>query len=136
MSFMLYSCFALTLFFPILSHLATAYIGGEPGPAAQDPLSFMWFLTWIPYALTHHHNPLLTDWIFSDSGANLTWNTAVPFIGLVMAPITLSAGPIISYNLALIAGMVASAWAAYYAAFRLFRCGFFPALLAGAVYGF
>ena len=132
----LYSCFALTLFWPILSRLTTAYIGGEPGPAAQDPLSFMWFLAWTPYALSHHHNPLLTDWIFSDSGANLTWNTAVPFIGLVMSPITAWVGPIASYNLALPAGMIASAWTAYYVAFRLFRCGFFPALMAGAIYGF
>ena len=136
LSLILYSCFALILFSPILSRLATAYIGGEPGPAAQDPLSFIWFLTWIPYALSHHHNPLLTDWIFSDSGANLTWNTTVPFIGFVMGPITLWAGPVVSYNLALIAGMIASAWTADYAAFRLFRCGFLPALMAGAVYGF
>lgn len=133
---LLYCGFALVLFFPVLSHLTTTYIGGEPGPAAQDPLSFMWFLTWTPYALSHHHNLLLTDWIFSDSGANLTWNNAVPFVGLVMGPITVSAGPIVSYNLAVIASVIASAWAAYYVTFRLFRVGVLPALLSGAVYGF
>lgn len=132
----LYSCFAVILFFPILSHPATAYIGGERGPAAQDPLSFMWFLAWIPYALAHHLNPLLTNWIFSDSGANLAWNTAVPFVGFVMSPVTLSAGPIFSYNVALVASLIISAWSAYYAAVRVFGCGFLPAVLAGAVYGF
>ncbi|HLY21606.1 MAG TPA: hypothetical protein VKT83_03975 [bacterium] len=136
LAFALYSCFALILFFPILSHPATAYIGGERGPAAQDPLSFMWFLAWIPYALAHHLNPLLTNWIFSDSGANLAWNTAVPFVGLVMSPVTVSAGPILSYNLALILSLIVSAWSAYFAAVRVFGCGFLPALLAGAVYGF
>ena len=131
-----YAGFALILFFPILSRPTTAYIGGEPGPAQQDPQSFMWFLMWMPYALSHHLNPLLTNWIFSDSGANLAWNTAVPFVGVVMAPVTLSAGPISSYNLALVLSLVVSAWAAYCAAVRVFRCGFLPALLAGAVYGF
>ena len=132
----LYSCFALLLFFPILSSPTTTYVGGGPGPAAPDPFSAMWLNAWTPYALSHHLNPLLTDWIFSDSGANLTWNAAAPLIGAVTGPITTSAGPICSYNVAMIAGLAASAWTAYYAAFRLFTPGFLPALLAGAVYGF
>ena len=131
-----YAGFALILFFPILSRPTTAYIGGEPGPAQQDPQSFMWFLMWVPYALSHHLNPLLTNWIFSDSGANLAWNTAVPFVGAVMAPVTLWVGPIFSYNLAIVSSLVVSAWAAYYTAVRVYGCGFLPSLLAGAVYGF
>ncbi|HEV2358881.1 MAG TPA: hypothetical protein VGZ23_14910 [bacterium] len=99
-------------------------------------MSFMWFLTWTPYALSHRLNPLLTNWIFSDSGANLAWNTAVPFVGLVVSPLTWALGPIFSYNAAMILGMAASAWSAYYAALRLFRCRPYAAVLAGAVYGF
>ena len=136
LAFTIYSCVGVLVSRSILPHPAAAYIGGEPGQAAQDPLAFMWFLRWIPYALSHHLNPFLTDWIFSDSGANLAWNTAVPLIGVVMAPVTLSAGPIFSYNLAMVLSLVVSAWCAYYVAFRLFRCGFLPSLLAGAVYGF
>lgn len=136
LSLALYSGFALLLFRPVLSQPATTYIGGEPGPAAPDPVSFMWFLTWTPYALTHHLNPLLTNWIFADSGANLAWNTATAFIAVVVAPITWTAGPILAYNVAMISSLTTSAWTACYAADRVFRSGFLPALLAGAVYGF
>lgn len=135
-SLALYTGFALVLFHPVLSHPATTYIGGEPGPAAPDPVSFMWFLTWTPYALSHHLNPFLTNWIFTDSGANLAWNTPVAFVALVVAPITWTAGPVLAYNVAMISSLITSAWTAYYAADRVFRCGFLPALLAGAVYGF
>jgi hypothetical protein len=131
-----FGCFSVVLFFPVLLRPAASYIGGESGPAAHDPLAFMWFLTWTPYALAHRLNPFLTNWIFSDSGANLTWNTAVPFIGLVMAPVTVTAGPTVSYNAAVIASLAVSAWTAYYAALRVFKLRFPAALLAGAVYGF
>jgi hypothetical protein len=136
LSLALYACFALLLFLPVLSHPLTTYIGGVPGPAAPDPFAAMWFLTWTPYALSHHLNPLLSSWVFSDSGANLGWNAAAPLAGAVMGPITSAAGPVFSYNAAVISSLTASAWTAYYVAFRLFRCGFLPALLAGAVYGF
>lgn len=136
LALLVYGTFVLILFFPILSRPTTAFIGGEPGPAAQDPLSFMWFLEWFPYAFSHHLDPFLTNWLLSYSGVNLAWNTAVPFVSVVMAPITLLLGPIFSYNLAILLSVIASAWAAYYAVSRVFKCGFLPALLAGTIYGF
>ncbi|HKX18883.1 MAG TPA: hypothetical protein VJT33_12800, partial [bacterium] len=80
LAFLVYGGFVLILFLPILSRPTTAYIGGEPGPAIEDPLSFMWFLEWFPYALSHHLDPFLTNWLLSYSGVNLAWNTAVPFV--------------------------------------------------------
>lgn len=126
-----YTILALALFSGFWPDPTAAYVG-----VGQDPKQFMWFLAWTPYALSHHLNPLLTDWIFSQSGVNLTWNTAVPLIGAFMAPVTGTAGPILSYNLAMVLGLIASAWTAYYVALRVFRCGYLAALLAGAMYGF
>jgi hypothetical protein len=131
LSVAVYAILALALFSGIWPDPATAYVG-----VGSDPKQFIWFLTWVPYALSHHKNPLVTDWIFSQSGVNLAWNTAVPFIGVVMAPITWTAGPVLSYDVAMVLGLVASAWAAYYAARRLFGCRYFAALLTGFVYGF
>lgn len=126
-----YTLLALALFSGFWPDPSAAYVG-----VGGDPKQFMWFLAWTPYALSHHVNPLLTDWIFSQSGVNLTWNTAVPLIGAIMAPVTWTAGPVLSYNLAMALGLIASAWAAYYAALRVLRCGYAAALLAGGVYGF
>jgi len=31
---------------------------------AGDPSFFIWQLQWIPFALSHHLNPLLTDYLY------------------------------------------------------------------------
>src|SRR5215467_7754997 len=126
-----YAIFALALFSGFWPDPTAAYVG-----VGQDPKQFMWFLAWIPHALSHHLNPLLTNWIFSQTGVNLTWNTAVPLIGAIMTPVTGIAGPVLSYDLAMVLGLIASAWTAYYVARRVFGCGYVAALLAGAIYGF
>jgi hypothetical protein len=36
-----------------------------------DPSIFIWSLQWLPFALSHHLNPLLTDYLHYPTGANL-----------------------------------------------------------------
>lgn len=126
-----YAGLAALVFAPVLPHLNSSLIGN-----GADPVFFAWFLNWIPFALGHRLNPLLTDWILSQSGINLMWNTSVPLVGFVFAPVTWSAGPVAAYNLAVIAGVAGSAWTGYYAAYLLTAHRYSAALIAGALYGF
>ena len=63
----------------------------------NDPMQMMWFLKWVPWALVHGHNPFRTDALFYPDGVSLAWNTAVPTLGVLAAPLTLTAGPALSF---------------------------------------
>ena len=63
-------------------------IAGKGGDVADEA----WFLGWVPYALLHAHNPLVTDWGNYPSGVNGVANTSVPLLGLLGAPVTLVFG--------------------------------------------
>jgi hypothetical protein len=86
-----------------------------------DPSLFAWSLAWAPFALSHHLNPLVTDYIHYPSGANLMWNTSILFPALVLTPVTNLFGPIVSYNVLTVLGMWLSGWCAFLAARRLTR---------------
>jgi hypothetical protein len=59
----------------------------------------------------------------------------MPPVALLMAPVTVTAGPVVSYNLLLIGSLPVSAWAAFVLCRRL-TGRFWPGLAGGAVYGF
>jgi len=79
---------------------------------AGDPEQAIWWLAYVPHAIMHGHNPLYTDFALYPNGANLMWNTAVILPALVMAPVTLTLGPVTTYNLLLVAAPATTAWAA------------------------
>ena len=99
-----------------------------------DQFNTVWFLRWVPFALTHGHNPLFTTFGNYPFGVNLLVNTSVPLLGLLGTPITLAFGPIATYNLLLTLGLAGSATAAYALARRWVRRP--AAWVAGLVYGF
>jgi hypothetical protein len=82
---------------------------GQPG----DPPLHMWFLRWAPWALFHGRNPLFTTHINYPDGVNLMWNTAEPLSGLVLAPLTFTAGTVFAYNVLFTLSLAASGWFAY-----------------------
>ena len=82
-----------------------------------DPSVFAWYLAWVPHALTHGLNPLTTEVANLPHGANLMWNATMPLAGVVLAPVTLTAGPVAAYNL-LITVMLGSNVAAGFALAR------------------
>ena len=103
---------------------------------SPDPNLFVWLWRWWPYAVLHGHNPLYSNEIGLPSGYNLAaWTTPTPAAALLMWPVTAAFGPIASANLGLLLAPPTAAWAAFVAARRL-TGRFWPALLAGAVYGF
>ena len=100
-----------------------------------DTAIFIWNLEWLPFAIAHHLNPLVTYYEHYPSGANLMWNTSTLFPALVFAPITALFGPIASYNLLTVLGTSLSAWCAYLA-IRRHAEGVAPAAAGGLLYGF
>ena len=98
-----------------------------------DPSIFVWSLEWTPFAIAHHLNPLVTDYINYPSGANLMWNTSIVFPALVLWPVTALFGPITSYNVMAFLGMTLSGWCAYLALRRWTR-HWLSALTGGLLY--
>jgi len=100
-----------------------------------DQFGTIWFLRWVPFALSHGHNPFFSDWVNYPFGVNLLTNTSVPLLGLVGAPITWAWGAIATYNVWSTLALVASATTGYLLAHRL--VAWRPAAFAsGLLYGF
>ncbi len=72
---------------------------GAGGIVNGDSLQLVWFMRWTPFAVSHLHDPLLTTWMNAPRGANLMWDALMPVAGLLLAPVTYFAGPIVSFNL-------------------------------------
>ena len=95
----------------------------------------IWFLGWDVFALTHHLNPLFSDYLNHPTGINLMWNPARWTQALLVAPVTLAFGPVLAYNLSQVLGLTLSAAAAYLALVVI--VGGRPGAFAGGLlYGF
>jgi hypothetical protein len=100
-----------------------------------DQQQFIWMLRWIPTVLQHGGDPLFTTQMNAPDGVNLMWNSSIPAVALLMAPVTIAAGPVVAYNVALVLAIVTSGLAAW-AASRRYVDGLLGPLVAGAVYAF
>ena len=89
----------------------TSYFGD-----GQDSVAFMWFLTWWPFALTHHLPLFHTDYADWPAGADLAWKTSAPALGLLAAPFTRVFGALPVFNLLMIASPALAGWGVYLAA--------------------
>jgi len=98
-----------------------------------DQEQSIWFLAWLPTALGSGQNPFLTDRLNAPDGANLMWNTFFPVFGLVLAPVTRLAGPILAYNVAALLAIALSGLACF-AALRRYTRGALGALVGGGLY--
>jgi hypothetical protein len=126
----LYGLLALGLFAATWAHPFSHVIGDGP-----DPPVFIWYLRWVPFALSHGLNPLFTNYVDFPDGINLMWQTSVPLLGVLLAPITLTLGPIFAYNLLMTASMAFAAWCAFLA-FRRHVAHAWAAALGGLLFGF
>jgi hypothetical protein len=105
------------------------------GTGSQDIGIIVWFLRWLPFALSHGQNPLVTNYLDFPSGVNPMWNASMPLVGLAVWPLTSSFGPIFSYNLLVTMTVGFSAWCAFLAVRRYVRNPA-AAALGGLLYGF
>lgn len=103
--------------------------------AGSDPTQFMWAMIWWPRAILHVQNPLVTHLIWTPGGLNLASATSVPAAALLASPITALFGPVVAYNLVMIAAPVLGAWFAYRLCLHLTHA---PAasILGGYLFGF
>ena len=97
---------------------------------------FAWFMRDIAIAVSHGRLPaLVTTGLNAPQGINLMWNTSELLPGVVLAPVTLLAGPQTSLTVLLTAGFAGSA-ASLYFVLRRWGASVIAAAIGGAVYGF
>ena len=101
----------------------------------DDPMAFIWFVAWWPYALSHSLDPLYTLLLWQPLGLYLPWVASVPLLSLAAAPITWLGGPILSYNLIMLLAPALSALAMYFLCLRLARAPY-QAIIGGYLFGF
>ncbi|GAA4855043.1 hypothetical protein GCM10023201_56440 [Actinomycetospora corticicola] len=119
-----------------LFHRALGALGGRAtGVVASDSSLFTWWLGWTWYAISHGLDPFVSTWQNAPAGVNGMWNTGVPVLGVLLAPVTATVGPVVADNVAMILGPVASAYLAHRCLAVLVRPRWIRAL-AGLVYGF
>jgi hypothetical protein len=122
---------AALLLGPVWTSPTSRTLGGGVG----DPGDFMWFLRWTPFAVERHLSPFFTDYLNHPYGVNLMWNTWIPLPGLLLAPVTLAWGPVLTVNILLVLAFGLSSWSAYLA-IRRYVPGHGAAVVGGLIYGF
>jgi hypothetical protein len=100
----LYLLGALALDHRVLPRLGSATTGW----ISADSDTFAWWLQWLPVALGRGEDPLLTDYVHAPYGINAMWNIPVTAIAVLVLPVTLLAGPVAAYNVAMLLGPVVS----------------------------
>ncbi|MGH8012646.1 MAG: hypothetical protein ACREQ4_09120, partial [Candidatus Binataceae bacterium] len=114
----------------LLGHWSTAHLGG-----GADPQLMMWFLVWWPHAILHHLNIFLSKAIWAPSGYNLTWQTSVPLVSLMAAPLTATLGPIATLNVLCLLSLALAAWCAFFLC-RYLSGNYWSAMMGGYIFGF
>ncbi len=100
-----------------------------------DASRFLWFIEWPAFALTHGHSPFFSAWLNHPTGINLLNDTSVLGLGIPLVPLTLLAGPVVAFNVALLLAPACSALAMF-ALLRRLVSRPAVALVLGAAYGF
>ncbi len=126
-----YLAFSLGLQHRALGSFTTVLIGR----VTADADMFSWWLNWVPWAVLHGENPLFTDYMHYPLGLNALWNTSVPLLGVVLAPVTLTAGAVAAYNAGIVLGPVVSGLALV-AALRPYTRSWAARGIGGALYAF
>jgi hypothetical protein len=114
---------------------ALAHLGSSCACLGDDPTQFMWSMVWWPHAIGSGLNPFVTHLIWVPHAINLAANTTIPGPALLATPLTLLAGPIVSYNVLSALAPITGAWIAYRLCLYITRN---PAasILGGYLYGF
>jgi hypothetical protein len=96
----------------------------------------VWFMRYAATAVAHGHLPaLITTAVNAPRGINLMWNTSMLLPGVLLAPVTLLAGPSASLAVQLVIGFAGSA-ATLYFVMRRWGVSITAAAIGGAIYGF
>lgn len=100
-----------------------------------DPGQAVWFMAWVPWAITHGHNPFFTTRMLAgQGGANLLQSTSYLLPAFLLAPVTWLFGATASFNVAETIAPILSGWCMYLATGRL-STRFVPRAVAALFYG-
>jgi hypothetical protein len=115
----------------VLLHPGRAIVGSNP---ASDFQIMTWSLAWWPWAVHHGVDPLRTHLFWPPAGFSSLWMTTIPVPALFALPLTLAAGPLVAYNVLMLAAVVAATGSAYLLCYEL-TGRVAPSLLGGLAFG-
>ena len=101
----------------------------------QDALQSIWFMSWPPFALTHHHSPFTSSYMNYPAGINLLWNTSAIGPAILLWPVTAIWNAVLTYNVIMTASMALAGVFAFIA-IRRYVPSALAALPGAAIYGF
>ena len=111
---------------------ASRLVAGNPNDIDQ----FAWYFRYSATAVAHLQLPgMITDGMNAPQGISVMWNTFMLLPGMLLAPVTLLAGPQMSLTVLMTAGFAGSALAMF-AVLRRWDASILAAALGGAIYGF
>ena len=122
---------SLYLTWHLLGGLGSRMVAGNPG----DVRLFTWYLQHDVWSVLHGRDPLLFTTMNAPVGVNGMWNTSLLLPALVMAPVTLLAGPLAAYNVLFVLGLTAGPLCAF-PLLRRFTANVPAAGLGALVFGF
>jgi hypothetical protein len=129
-AYCLLGAFAVTMW--LWRDPASQTVAGNPFDADQ----FAWYFRYDATAVAHFRLPALTtDGMNAPQGISVMWNTFMLLPGVLLAPVTLLAGPQVSLTAAMTAGFAGSALAMI-AVLHRWGASIPAAALGGGVYGF
>jgi hypothetical protein len=105
-AFLAYLCVSVLIQRNTLLHLRTV----TTGPGVSDTSFYVWWLRYTPWAVIHGHSPLQTTYYNYPDGVNAMWNTTMPLLGILAAPITYSLGPVAALNVLMALAPAVSGW--------------------------
>ena len=115
----------------VILHPGRSVIGLNP---SDDFQIMTWSLAWWPWALRHGVDPLHTRLLWPPAGFSTLWMTTIPAAAALAAPVTLTAGPLVAYNVLMMLAVPLASGAAYLLC-RELSGRVLPALAGGLLFG-
>jgi hypothetical protein len=115
----------------VLLHPFSSAVGINP---ASDFQVMTWSLEWWPWAVLHGLDPFHARLLWPPEGFSTLWMTSIPAPALLALPITLTAGPLLAYNVLMLAAVPLASGAAYLLC-RELTGRLAPSLVGGLLFG-
>ncbi|OGT40962.1 MAG: hypothetical protein A3F13_01585 [Gammaproteobacteria bacterium RIFCSPHIGHO2_12_FULL_40_19] len=128
--FCIYTTVSILFFFQTSFLNGKSYFG-----QGWDPYLYIWVFKWIPYAISHFENPLVSPWAWVPYGLNITQATTTPGLALIFWPLTSIFGPILSFNIATLLTPALSATAVFALCYEVTSKNI-PSFIGGWIFGF
>jgi len=110
----------------------SVFLGSRPGDVSFNE----WMISYQAHAVTHLDNPFFTTMQNAPDGVNLVANVGMQAPGILLSPLTLTAGPQHTYILVMTLNLAATAFAWYWVFSRHLVASRGAALVGGLFCGF